>query len=182
MIRQRARTGPKSTRREGRSPTRPLHRGHLVGTERKGPIMYQRILLAYDGSESGQKALLDCRDIAQWSKAALYLIAVSPLPPVAVGIEGGFFDGAREEAEKQRYREILEDGLRRLRESGQTVQGEVLVGDQVDEITRYAKQIGADLIIVGHKHLDGWAARWWRGSSSPALIEHAPCSVLVAIT
>jgi nucleotide-binding universal stress UspA family protein len=35
---------------------------------------------------------------------------------------------------------------------------------------------------VGHKHLDGWAARWWRGSSSSALIEHAHCSVLVAIT
>ena len=40
----------------------------------------------------------------------------------------------------------------------------------------------ADLIIVGHKHLDSWAARWWRGSISGALIEHAPCSVLVVIT
>lgn len=144
--------------------------------------MYQRILLAYDGSESGQKALLDCHDIAQWSKAELFLIAVSPLPPTAVAFEGGFFDGAREEAEKQRYQEILDDGLRRLRESGHTVQGEVLVGDQVDEIAGYAKKIKADLIILGHKHLDGWAARWWRGSASPALIEHAPCSVLVAIT
>ena len=25
--------------------------------------MYKRILLAYDGSESGQKALLDCHDV-----------------------------------------------------------------------------------------------------------------------
>ena len=32
------------------------------------------------------------------------------------------------------------------------------------------------------KHLDSWAARWWRGSISGALIEHAPCSVLVVIT
>jgi len=144
--------------------------------------MYQRILLAYDGSESGQKALLDCHDIAQWSNAALYLIAVRPLPAAPIGIEGGFFDGAREEEEKKRYQEILDDGLSRLRESGHTVQGEVLVGDQVDEITDYAKKIKADLIVVGHKHLDGWAARWWRGSSSPALIEHAPCSVLVVIT
>jgi SAM-dependent methyltransferase len=35
--------------------------------------------------------------------------------------------------------------------------------------------------VVGHKHLDSWAARWWRGSISGALIEHAPCSVLVVI-
>ena len=38
--------------------------------------MYQRILLAYDGSESGQKALLGCQEIAQWSHAEMYLIAV----------------------------------------------------------------------------------------------------------
>ena len=38
--------------------------------------MYKRILLAYDGSESGQKALLDCHEIAQWSQAELTLIAV----------------------------------------------------------------------------------------------------------
>ena len=37
--------------------------------------MYKRILLAYDGSESGQKALLDCHDIAQWSHAELFLVA-----------------------------------------------------------------------------------------------------------
>jgi len=62
------------------------------------------------------------------------------------------------------------------------VRGEVLVGDAVDEIARHAKDIGADLIVVGHKHLDSWAARWWRGSLSKSLIEHAPCSVLVVIT
>ena len=144
--------------------------------------MYQRILLAYDGSESGQKALLDCHDLAQWSHAALHLIAVRPLPATATGFEVGFFDGEREEEEKRRYREILDEGLRRLREVGHEVQGEVLVGDQVVEITGHARKIGADLIVVGHKHLDSWAARWWRGSASPALIEHASCSVLVVVT
>jgi len=61
-------------------------------------------------------------------------------------------------------------------------QGELVVGDAVDEITRYAKKIDADLIVVGHRHLEGWAARWWRGSVSKSLIAHAPCSVLVVIT
>ena len=40
--------------------------------------MYKRVLLAYDGSESGQKALLACTDIVQWSKSALSLVAVMP--------------------------------------------------------------------------------------------------------
>jgi len=40
--------------------------------------MYKRILLAYDGSDAGQKALLDCQDVAQWSHSELFLIAVMP--------------------------------------------------------------------------------------------------------
>ena len=40
--------------------------------------MYKTIVLAYDGSDSGQKALLDCQEIGQWSQASLHLVAVMP--------------------------------------------------------------------------------------------------------
>ena len=144
--------------------------------------MYQRILLAYDGSESGQKALLGCQEIAQWSHAEMYLIAVMPSPAVYIAVDGGFYDSGRDEEDKQRFRAVLDDGLRRLQEAGNTAKGEMLVGDAVQEITEYAKKIDADLIVVGHKHLKGWAARWWRGSTSASLIENAHCNVLVVIT
>jgi len=145
--------------------------------------MYKRILLAYDGSESGQKALLDSHDIAQWSQSEIFLVAVMPsATSTYVGLDSGAYVGVYEEEEKQKYKEILEDGLRRMADQGHKARGEVLVGDSVKEITAYARKIQADLIVVGHKHLDSWAARWWRGSTSPALIEHSPCSVLVAIT
>jgi nucleotide-binding universal stress UspA family protein len=144
--------------------------------------MYKRILLAYDGSEPGQKALLDGDEIAQWTKAQLYLVAVMPPPAALIGGEGFVYDTRGEEEERKRYEEVLAEGLRRLGESGHRAQGEVVMGDAVDEITRYARETDADLIVVGHKHLDSWAARWWRGSVSKTLIEHAPCSVLVVIT
>lgn len=144
--------------------------------------MYKRILLAYNGSGAGQKALLDCHDLAQWSQAELFLIAVMPLSMGLVGLEGGIYSKEFEDSEKKKYQAVLEDGLARLAQSGHTARGEVLVGDSVDEITGYAARIDADLIVVGHRHLDSWAARWWRGSISGALIEHAPCSVLVVIT
>jgi nucleotide-binding universal stress UspA family protein len=144
--------------------------------------MYQRILLAYDGSESGQKALLDCHDIAQWSNAALHLVAVMPNPAAFIAVDGGVYDATRDDIERRKYTAILEDGLGRLRQAGHEALGELLVGDQVHEITTYAKKLGADLIVVGHKHLEGWAARWWRGSTSGSLIENAHCSVLVVIT
>jgi len=143
--------------------------------------MYKRILLAYDGSEAGQKALLDCRDIVQWTQSQLFLIAVMPMATTYI-VEGAVFDSGQEEQERRRHQDILDDGIRRLSESGYTASGEVVVGESINEITKYARKIGADLIVVGHKHLEGWAARWWRGSTSPALIEHAHCSVLVVIT
>lgn len=144
--------------------------------------MYQRILLAYDGSESGQKALLGGVDIVQWTKAQLSLVAVMPNPAAFIAVDGGVYDAGRDEIERRKYNAILEDGLERLRQSGHTAEGVLLIGDSIHEITSYAKKIGADLIVVGHKHLDSLAARWWRGSTSASLIEHAHCNVLVVIT
>ncbi len=144
--------------------------------------MYKRILLGYDGSESGQRALLDSREIAQWSQAELLLVAVMPLPITAIGPEGGVYDETVEAEERRRYQGILDAGVQRLNQSGLVARGEVVSGDAVHELARAASRLQADLIVVGHKHLEGWAARWWRGSVSKALIEHAPCSVLVVIT
>ena len=144
--------------------------------------MYKRILLAYDGSEAGQNALLESRGLAGWGGSEMHLIAVMPPPAAFIGGEGGVYDLGLEEQERKEYQGILEDGLRRLREAGHTVKGEVVVGEAVIEIAEYARKVGADLIVVGHKHLDSWAARWWRGSVSKALIEEAPCNVLVVIT
>jgi nucleotide-binding universal stress UspA family protein len=144
--------------------------------------MYKRILLAYDGSQPGQQALIDCDEMAQWAKAELFLVAVMPPPAALIGGEGFVYDTRGEEEERKRFEGVLAEGLEKLSASGNRVRGEVVTGDAVDEITRYAKEVKADLIMVGHKHLDSWAARWWRGSVSKTLIEHAPCSVLVVIT
>ena len=80
--------------------------------------MYKRILLAYDGTDAGQKALLDCIDLAQWSQSELSLIAVMPSAMSFVGLEGGVYDIELEEREKKKHQAILDDGLRRLAEAG----------------------------------------------------------------
>ncbi|MDO8769579.1 MAG: universal stress protein [Burkholderiaceae bacterium] len=144
--------------------------------------MYKRILLAYDGSAPGQQALLASHDIAQWSHARLTLIAVMALPLTTLGHESGVFNPTLLESEENRYKTILESGLHQLAQAGLNASGEVLTGDAVHEICRHAKKIEADLFVVGHRHQDGWAARWWHSSVSPSLIELAPCSVLVVVT
>ena len=145
--------------------------------------MYKRILLAYDGSEAGQKALLDSQEVCQMNQGAqLFLVAVMPQDSVFIGGEGAFYDPQLADLEKKKFQGVLAEGLQRLSGTTQPANGELLVGHPVDAIATYAKKIGADLIVVGHKHQQSWAKRWWSGSVSKSLIEHSPCSVLVAIT
>ena len=144
--------------------------------------MYKQILLAYDGSQAGQKALIDCQDIVQWSGAALTLVAVMPKEIIFGVAEGGFYDPEIHAREKKSYKNVLEQGLLTMNNAGFKVSGEVLVGDSVHEICSFARKISADLIVVGHKHEKNWVTRWWGGSGSSALVEHAPCSVLMVIT
>ena len=143
--------------------------------------MYKNILMAYDGSQAGQRALLDCHEVAQWAQASISLVAVTPLSVQMVSMEGGFYDQSLADIDKERYAAILADGLQRLSSAGFQATGNLLLGDTVDEIVRHAGKINADLIVVGHQRLASWAARWWRGSVSKSQIEHAPCSVLVVI-
>ena len=80
--------------------------------------MYKRVLLAYDGSQSGQKALLDCREIVQWSQAELHLIAVMPTTVTPVVADGWAYGAETEPADRAEYEAILAAGLRRLTEAG----------------------------------------------------------------
>jgi nucleotide-binding universal stress UspA family protein len=142
--------------------------------------MYKRILLAYDGSESGRQALFECSDVANLMKADIKLLAVTPsMPPVYVG--EGFIPTDTLDAEKERFREVLDDGIRQLETRGFVCQGQLSFGEPVDEIARIAKEWSADLIVLGHRRAGSWAERWWRGSVSKSLVEVAPCSVLMAV-
>ena len=143
--------------------------------------MYERILLAYDGSEEGRKALKECADLAVAVKAEVHLLAVIPFYAGMMVVEGMVMENDFEQ-EKKRYQAILDEGLARLRDRGfESVQGTLANGEPVDEIVARAKAIKADLICVGHRKAKGWTERWWRGSVGKTLTDHAGCSVLIAI-
>ncbi len=142
--------------------------------------MYRRVLLSYDGSESGRSALLEGADVNHLLQAELHLLAVAPLM-AGLYITDGFVPDSLQEEENRRYGQVLEDGLRLLREKGTRAEGHLVTGEPVDEICRLASEIDADLIVVGHRRHENLLARWWKGSVGSTLIEDAPCSVLIAL-
>ncbi|HEY4370385.1 MAG TPA: universal stress protein [Burkholderiales bacterium] len=143
--------------------------------------MYKRILLAYDGSEEGRRALLECANLAQELEAEVQLLAVMPPYANMMMIEGLAVEDVLEH-EKTRFKAVLDEGVRRLTERGFTnVEGVLASGEPVDEICTRARDIKAELVCVGHRRATTWAQRWWRGSVGANLIDHAPCSVLIAM-
>ncbi|MBC7135778.1 MAG: universal stress protein, partial [Oceanibaculum nanhaiense] len=62
-----------------------------------------------------------------------------------------------------------------------SVETRLCAGNPAEEIGRMAREIGADLVVVGHREQSA-LARWWGGSVGASLLAHAPCSVLVAVS
>lgn len=143
--------------------------------------MYKRILMAYDGSEEGRRALFEAGDLATMLKAEIHLLAVIPSYAGIMVAEGMIIED-NFDAEKARYQAVLDDALAMLRAKGYTVDGRVAHGEPIDEIVARAKALKADLICVGHRRATTWAQRWWRGSLGKNLVDTAPCSVLIAMT
>jgi nucleotide-binding universal stress UspA family protein len=142
--------------------------------------MYRKVLLAYDGSESGRRALLECADINNLLHAEIHLLAVAPIAATLFVAEGFVADVPQEE-ENERFAEVLREGLAQLDARGVRAEGHLVTGDAVREISRMARELKVELIVVGHTHHSSRLERWWKGSVGASLVEQAPCSILIAV-
>ena len=142
--------------------------------------MFQKILLAYNGSQEGKTALLSCAVVASLSNAETHLLAVAGMPS-SMFLTEGFLPEERMEDEKKRAQEVLDEGIAQLKTQGYQATGHLAVGEPVEEISRLASALKVDLIIVGHSQKTSMASRWWRGSVGKTLLNISPCSVLIAL-
>ncbi|HET9927435.1 MAG TPA: universal stress protein [Rubrobacter sp.] len=141
----------------------------------------RRILLAIDGSEEAELAALKAVDLAERTEAELHVVHVGVVllfllsDPGTLGDDGKLYEQIEEES-----RELLREQTWRVKVAGGTVAGSHLrMGEVVDlEIVGLAKELGADLIVMGCRGHRG-IRRAIEGSISDAVIRHAPCPVLV---
>jgi nucleotide-binding universal stress UspA family protein len=144
--------------------------------------MYKRIILAYDGSAGGQKALLDIKDLAHWDHPQLTLVTVAPVVPVNMAaVDMGYLSSTTPADKENSLKEQLQQGVETLRTMGFDAEGELLKGEVIREVTRYASEQRADLIVVSHKQEKSLLRRWWSGSTAKSLVEEAPCNVLIVV-
>ena len=144
-------------------------------------MKYRKILLAYNGSAEGKRALVECAELANFLHAETHLLAVASMPP-SLFLTEGFVPEELLEEEKKRTQSVLDEGIRTLRERGFSATGQLAVGEPVEEICRLAKTLSVDLIVLGHNQNTSFAARWWKGSVGASLLDYSPCSLLIAMS
>jgi nucleotide-binding universal stress UspA family protein len=140
--------------------------------------LYKKVLLAYDGSIEGRLALREGAKLAQFCGAEVFLLAVVE-PSFGATLEGGV--AILMDDQTAAYKEILAEGVERLKTVGFSPTARLGVGAAGQEIAGVAEEIGANLVVVGHRPT-GPLARWWFGSVGTYLIKHLHRSVLVAQT
>jgi nucleotide-binding universal stress UspA family protein len=140
--------------------------------------VFRKVLLAYDGTVEGRRALALGADVAFCMKSETFLLAICQSYLSSAIPEGVTPELAR--CEDERAQAILDEGVVRLKEHGVAAEGSLEYGNAVDRIAETAERIGADLIVVGHRHRTR-LARWWSESDEESLLERVRCSVLVAV-
>ena len=78
--------------------------------------MYKKVLLAYDGSVEGRRALREGAKLAQFCGAEVFLLAVVEISSGSISLEGGFAIPVEEQIAT--YKAILAEGVERLKAIG----------------------------------------------------------------
>jgi nucleotide-binding universal stress UspA family protein len=132
-----------------------------------------KILVAYDGSESAQRALVQAAELAGSNGTAVSVISVAePLPQF--GRAGSMM--LPEEDEERKLE--LADAKKTLSAKGIEAAIVERKGDPATMIVDEAAHEGTDVIVMGTRGLNT-AQRWLMGSVSSRVVQHAPCNVLV---
>jgi nucleotide-binding universal stress UspA family protein len=132
----------------------------------------RKIVVGYDGSEASRRAL---------ERAVEFLDNGGPVTVVtAVHLGSPTVHGATAilPEERAEQRERLEEARSLLSKRGIETRAIEGTGDPADVIVEEAKELGADLVLVG-THGKNVAKRLVLGSFSTKVVHDAPCDVLV---
>jgi nucleotide-binding universal stress UspA family protein len=137
--------------------------------------MFEKILIATDGSERNQPAVKKGLELARKCGAMVYAIYVIDEVMIA-SAEAGVLTSDLYKTLKEEGDYTLE-GIKRLAE-GQRVETHVLSGRPAKVITDFAVKNNVDLIVVGSQGKTGFK-RLVLGSVAESVLRMAECMVLV---
>ena len=134
----------------------------------------KRILVPIDSSEIAERAMQEAIKVNRFGEAEVHVLYVADINKLAINayLSGNVLLEIGKAGER-----ILNAALEKFPESMKVVKV-YRTGDPAETITEYAKEINADLIIMGSRGL-GLVRGVLLGSVSKYVLERTKCPVLI---
>lgn len=139
-------------------------------------MLFSKILLAYDGSDASNKALLKAAELTKTSPSSkLEVITAFDFPriflgaPIPASVNKEYYDLAEQ---------TTDEAKKRLADQGVDAKVELIQGSPAEVILDYANENGFDVIVIGSRGLGG-IREFVLGSVSHNVVQHARIPVLV---
>jgi nucleotide-binding universal stress UspA family protein len=138
--------------------------------------MFDKILIAHDGSDGAQKAFDAAVELAARLHAKLHLVSVEEdLPQYAQTIDEVADEKEREDSY---YGQLAAQARRRASLRGVALDCSIIAGHEVKAIVEFAREGRFDLLVVGFTGHSRIYEHIW-GGTSQNLARLAPCPVLI---
>jgi nucleotide-binding universal stress UspA family protein len=137
---------------------------------------FQTIVVGDNATPEAERAVAVAMSLGQQLKAKVILLGVLAPPSAESQAEG--YGVTNSVAARKNLEEHLEHAAQAGRQSGIDVVTRIVEGLPEASIEKIAAQDGADLIVVGYRHI-GRVRTWLEGSTSESLVRRCPVSVLV---
>ncbi len=140
-------------------------------------ITIRNILCPYDGSEFSARALEQAVALARWYKAGITLVHATTGALLSIEASWSGRSTRLDPAERKRLAAWLADVGAPARAAGVGVDARVVEGIPATEILQLARDLPADLLVMGTHGRSGFN-RLLLGSVTEKVLRHAPCPVL----
>jgi len=138
-------------------------------------MLFEKILVAVDGSSVSLKAVECARKLAKLTDATVILVHAYPKVPEYLG-EPNLSETIARHIEKARN--LIDPLAQSLQEDGIETITEILQGPPAEAILNVAETREVDLIVMGARGL-GSLGSLLLGSVSQKVLSHATCPVMV---
>jgi len=142
--------------------------------------MFKRVLLCYDGSAVGRRALRRGAELAIMVGAKVFVLSIVPEGAVDAAVVAGAAGHACLVDDAHGYRKLLDESIDWLKARGVSAEGYLAKGNTIERIAAFTQRLSIDLIVLGH-YPQPTGGFWWGGSNRVSLAERTKCCVFIAV-
>lgn len=136
--------------------------------------MYKHLVVGYDGQERSQKAVQAAAELARALNANLHIVTAVPKDRFR-DLDGGPERRAVDVESSKARLELLKESL-----GYENVTTAAVKGSPADTLLDETNRVGADLIVVGNKNVQGIGRVL--GNVADQVAKKAPCAMLIVNT